>query len=415
MHLGKASIVALGLVCWPLHAHAQAELLGPENIEVSVDLRASVVGGEESWLEGGFGKLRFGGENGDTVPRVRIAAADFAWKPRISWNFRGLVSVSYQSQLDDEPDLSEAFLKFESDPAETRFSGRAGLFWPPISQEHSGGNWLVADTITPSAANSWVGEEVKVLGLEGGVETSFGEHDLALTAAAFLHNDMSGTTLSYRGWTLHDVRIGMSGDLPLPPLSPSRSAWQDTITSPFWEVDGKAGFYGRIDWTPPLPVTFNAFYYDNRGDRVSARALQTSWRTRFWNLGAMAALGEGTEAKAQLMWGNTLVGPDMPQGVPVDVDFTTAYLLVSHALGSGKLTARADWFETRDNSFVERDDNNEHGWAATLAYKRPLVDFADLLVEVLHVSSKRPARAGNAGFAPEQDQTMVQTSVRFHL
>jgi hypothetical protein len=102
-------------------------------------------------------------------------------------------------------------------------------------------------------------------------------------------------------------------------------------------------------------------------------------------------------------------------GIPVDVDFTTAYLLVGRALGGGKLTARADWFETRDNSFVERDNNNEHGWAATLAYKRPLVDFADLIVEVLHVSSDRPARASNAGIAPEQDQTLLQTSVRFHL
>jgi hypothetical protein len=236
-----------------------------------------------------------------------------------------------------------------------------------------------------------------------------------LTGAAFLHNDMSGTTLSYRGWSLHDVRVGMNGDLPLPPLSPSRSSWQDTVTSPFWEVDDKVGVYGRLDWTPPLPVTLNAFYYDNRGDRVSSRALQTSWRTRFWNFGAMATLGARTEAKAQVMSGNTLVGPDTPMGIPVDVDFTTAYLLVNHALGTGKLTARADWFETRDNSFVQGDNNNEHGWAATLAYKRPLVDFADLIVEVLHVSSYRPARATNAGIPPDQDQTLVQTSVRFHL
>ena len=246
MHACKTSIVALGLACWPVQAHAQAELFGPDNIEASVDLRASMVGGEESWLEGGFGKLRYGGEAGETVPRARIAAIDLAWKPRVSWNFSGLVSVSYQSRLDDEPDLSEAFLKFQSDPAAIRFSGRAGLFWPPISQEHSGGNWLVTDSITPSAANSWVGEEVKVLGLEATVETAFGDHELALTGAAFLHNDMSGTTLSYRGWALHDVRVTMNGDLPLSPLSPSRRPWQDTITSPFWEVDGRVGLIARV-------------------------------------------------------------------------------------------------------------------------------------------------------------------------
>ena len=415
MHFCKASILVLAMACCPAPAFAQAELFGPDNLEASADLRASVVGGEDSWLDGGFGKLRYGGHDGETAARARIAALDLAWKPRFSWNFSGLVSVTYQDQLGGDPDLSEAFLEFKSNPAATRFSGRAGLFWPPISQEHSGRSWLVTDSITPSAANSWVGEEVKVLGLEGAVETVLGEHELALTGAAFLHNDMSGTTLSYRGWALHDVRVSMNADLPLSPLSRSRQPWQDTITSPFWEVDGKAGFYARLDWTPPLPVTVNAFYYDNRGDRVSSRAKQTSWRTRFWNLGAMATLGEGTEAKAQVMWGNTLVGETRPLGIPVDVDFTTAYLLVSRALGRGKITARADWFETRDNSFVERDNNNEQGWAATLAYKRPLAQFADLIVEVLHVSSDRPARATNAGIAPEQDQTLVQTSVRFHL
>jgi hypothetical protein len=413
VHL-KASMVALSLVCWPAQAFGQ-DLFDPETIEANADLRASTVGGEDSFMDGGFGKLRYGGDDGDTALRARVASLDVAWKPRISWDFSGLISVSYQSQLKESPDLSEAYLSYRSGPAETGFSARAGVFWPPVSQEHSGGNWLVTDSITPSAANTWIGEEVKVLGLEGKVETALGAHELALTAAAFLHNDMSGTLLTYRGWALHDLRVTMNGDFPLPALSPSKVPYQDTITSPFWEVDDEVGFYARLDWTPPLPVTFNAFYYDNRGDRVSTRALQTSWRTRFWNLGAMAALGDSTEAKAQLMWGNTLVGPDTPMGIPGDVDFTTAYLLVSRQLGAGKLTARADWFETTDNSFVAFDNNNEEGWAAMLAYRRPLVDFADVLVEVLHVDSDRPARLLNGGIAADQDQTMVQTSLRLHL
>ena len=207
----------------------------------------------------------------------------------------------------------------------------------------------------------------------------------------------------------------MNGDVPLPPLSGGAAPYQDTITSPFWELDNRVGFYGRADWTPPLPVTFNAFYYDNRGDRTSTYDMQTSWRTRFWNVGAMASLGDSTEAKSQVMWGNTLVGPDTPWGHPVDVDFTAAYLLISRTVGAGKVTARADWFETNDNSFVATDNNNEHGWSAALAYKRPLVDFVDVIVEVLHVSSDRPARLLNAGIAADQKQTMVQTSLRLHL
>jgi hypothetical protein len=416
MRASMAAACFFALAVWPAQALAQSDLIGAEAFDVNLDLRASVTGGETGWLDGGFGKLREGGDNGDTQVRADIASADIAWKPQIGWNFSGLVSFSWQPDLPgDEVGLNEAFLKFRSNPGRTRFGARAGVFWPPVSQEHAGANWLVTDSITPSAANSWIGEEVKVLGLEGKAETAFGEHELALTGAVFLHDDMSGTVLFYRGWALHDVRITWHGDLPLPPLSAANAPYQDTITSPFWEVDDRAGFYGRVDWTPPLPITFNAFYYDNRGDRVSSYEKQTSWRTRFWNLGAMATLGASTEAKAQVMWGNTLVGPDTPWGIPGDADFTTAYLLVSRTLGAGKITARADWFETVDNSFVVDDNNDEEGWAAALAYKRPLVDFADIIVEVLHVDSDRPSRATNGGIPARQEQTMVQTSLRFHL
>lgn len=401
----------IGAFC-PSLARAQDDVFGPRAFEGDLDLRASVVGGETSWIEGGFGKLRWGGTGGENEGRVRFAAADLTWKPQFSFNLSGLVSITHQAGLDEDVGLSEALLSFRADPGPTRVTARAGIFWPPVSQEHSGSNWLVEDSITPSAANSWIAEEVKVLGIETKAERTFGGHELGLTGAVFLHNDMSGTFLSYRGWALHDLRATPGSDLPLPPLSPSRVPWQAPINSPFWEVDKKAGYYARIDWRPPLPVTLNLFRYDNRGDRMSTRALQTSWRTRFWNAGTMAALGEGTVLKAQALWGNTLVGPDRPLGIPVDVDFATAYLLLSREIGPGKLTVRGDWFTAHDNSFVASDNNNEDGWAAMIAYKRPLSSFADLMVEALHVDSERPARSTNVGIAARQSQTMLQTALR---
>ena len=78
-------------------------------------------------------------------------------------------------------------------------------------------------------------------------------------------------------------------------------------------------------------------------------------------------------------------------------------------------TVRGDWFETTDNSFTATDNNDESGWAATLAYKRALVDFADLVVELVHVESDRPSRLLNAGIAAEQAQTTFQSSIRFKL
>jgi len=411
-----AAICLLTLAAWPAHAHAQSDVVGAEAFDVNIDLRGSVVGGEAGWLEGGFGKLRYGGDDGDTQVRATIASADIAWKPQLGFNFSGLVSATWQPDLPEhEAGLSEAYLKFRSNPARTRISARAGIFWPPISQEHSGSNWQVDDSITPSAINTWVGEEVKVLGLEGQVQTALGDHELALTGAVFLHDDTSGTLLSYRGWALHDVRMTTNAYLPLAPLSPAVAPYQDDETSPFWELDDRVGFYARADWTPPWPVTFNAFYYDNRGDGLSGHDFQGSWRTQFWNFGAMATLDSRTVAKSQFMFGNTLIGPDTPMGYPVDVDFTAAYLLVTRELGPGKLSVRGDWFETTDNSYVAYDNNNEDGWAAMLAYKAELTDFAALVVEVLHVNSDRPGRQLYGGIEADQHQTIGQMSLRFGL
>ena len=48
---------AIGLV-WPSASIAQADdVFGPQAFDGIVDVRASVVDGEKSWLEGGFGKL----------------------------------------------------------------------------------------------------------------------------------------------------------------------------------------------------------------------------------------------------------------------------------------------------------------------------------------------------------------------
>jgi hypothetical protein len=402
---------ALGLsLLWPVQAWAQADdVFGAQAFDGSIDVRASATDGEASWLDGGFGKLRYGG---DTQGRLQVASADLAWKPQFSFDLSGLVSVTHQAGQSTAVDLNEAFLAFRSGPAPTRFSARAGVVWPPISLEHGGSTWQVSDSLTPSAVNSWVGEEVKVLAFEGKLEHRFADQQLAFTAAVFRHDDMAGTLLTYRGWALHDVRTTVWGHFPLPPLSPSKVPFQDQITNPFWEADGRAGYYARLDWRTPWPVSVNLFRYDNRGDRLSSYEMQTAWRTRFWNAGATVSLGRRTVAKAQVLWGNTLVGPHMPGGYPGDVDFAAAYLLVGRDIGSDRLTARGDWLRTHDNSFVASDDNNEHGWAGMLAYKHPLTRFADVVVELLHVESVRPMRLANAGLAPAQGQTQLQTALR---
>ena len=48
---------------------------------------------------------------------------------------------------------------------------------------------MCADTITPSAINSWIGEEVRPLAAEVTASTTAGEHQLSATAGIFAAND----------------------------------------------------------------------------------------------------------------------------------------------------------------------------------------------------------------------------------
>jgi hypothetical protein len=98
------------------------------------------------------------------------------------------------------------------------FSARAGLMWPPVSLEHEGADWHVANSITPSAINSWIGEEVRPAAVEGTLAVNLGEHKLRATAAIMAANDTSGTLLTFRGWALHDRTTLAFRRQPLPPL-----------------------------------------------------------------------------------------------------------------------------------------------------------------------------------------------------
>jgi hypothetical protein len=397
----------------PITAHAGSEIFSLEALDAQVDLRTSVVGGEQSWTDGGFGKLRYGGDAGKTRIRARLASVDLAWKPRFNWFASALVSITHQDEQSNDLDLNEAYLKLKSAPGRAlQVSGRAGLFWPPVSMEHGGSVWSVTDSITPSAINSWVSEEVKVVGLEATVKHRFGDHELSLTAGVFQNNDTSGTLLSYRGWALHDVRATAFGAMPLPPLSPEIAPYQAQQSYPTRELDKRTGYYLRADWRPPLPFSLYAFRYDNRGNGTSSRNGQTAWCTSFWNVGGAAQLGQKTRLQAQAMWGTTCVGPKFSFGYPVDVRFSSAYLKAVHQIGNGAISGRAEYFRTSDNGFVVPQDRVENGWSAMLAYKLPLGKHLDTFVELLHVDSKRNSRA-LAGDRARQIQTIMQTSFRF--
>jgi hypothetical protein len=294
-----------------------------------------------------------------------------------------------------------------------RISGRVGLFYPPVSMEHEGVGWSTPDMLSASAINTWIGEEVKVAGVEATFRREFGGHELAATAAVFGWNVTSGTLLTFRGWALHGIRTGSERtEFPLPPLSPFAEQFQPDETYPIRELDRRAGYYGRLEWRPPAPVSFNATYYDNAGDRIAVDDdMQWAWETRFLNVGMTWEPDEATRILAQAMNGETLMGYWMPGGLWFDVGFKAAYVLAQRRVGDDTLSGRIDWFATEDRTFRALDDNDEEGWALTAAWRHRISPHLDAIFEAQHVSSKRPARA-QAGEAARQDQTVLQSALR---
>src|SRR4029453_8098173 len=124
--------------------------------------------------------------------------------------------------------------------------------------EHEGPDWHVADTVTPSAINSWIGEEVRPAAVETTVDARVGSGRLVATAALFAANDPGGTLLALRGWALHDRKTLAFRRQPLPELNEDMEYVQPRFTHPLLDIHPgfavRPGFYGRLAWETGLPL-----------------------------------------------------------------------------------------------------------------------------------------------------------------
>lgn len=409
--------LAAALLATPALAQSGADLFSHETIHASGDVRVVGVDGERSWLGEGFGKGRFGGGNGEVRARPELAEGALIWQPRFSWSLGATVVAVAQQGQEHPIDLSEAMLTLKPLMAgATKVSARAGLFWPPVSMEHGHADWQVEETVTPSAINSWIGEEVKVGAIEGTVSTPLGAGRIAATAAVFGLNDTSGTLLAYRGWALHDEKATAFGRQPLPRLAAFDPLFQAPRTRPVLEVDRRPGWYAGLAWSPGQSVELRALHYDNRGDpQAISRALQWGWQTRFDSLGAAVKLGP-VSLSAQAMNGRTEMGyrDVRPDRRWVDVRFRSAFLLATHRLSRGSISARVEAFGTRSRGTILDRGASEDGWALAGAVRRDIGRHVSVLAEVLHIDSTREDRR-ELGVTPQQKQNQLQLALRLHL
>jgi hypothetical protein len=401
---------------------SDTDIFSADTFSVILDVRLVLADGANSWIDGGFGKARFDGtDDADYQFNAYPVEASLIWQPRFTNSLVGNVSAAYQQghDRDEKFDVMEGYLTFiPPRRGNTNFAFKAGYYWPEISLEHAtGGAWSTVYTITPSAINSWVGEEVKVIGAEATLYQTIGSVDLSATAGMFGFNDTSGTLLSFRGWGLHDIKSTLFGQFKLPPLNPFMTLAQEPVTRSVLEIDDKPGLYGRFEVRPSSSVVLNVFYYDNRGvPEEFTESLQWGWRTRFWNLGAVVDLGPSTRLLAQAMTGTTQMGfvPGNATRYWVDTRYSSAYALLTHRFGEIAVSGRLELFETRERgSRMVAAEENEDGWAATLAGRIPVDDLFTLFVEALHLESERGARTVRLGIPAKETQNVVQAALRF--
>src|SRR3954466_606771 len=129
--LAAALAAAMAALAWSGPRPADPPPLDmPANLTAVIDFRIVLTDGERSWTDGGFGRSRFGG-GGDAGLRAVPAGAELAWPGPIAWNVEGNVAAAYQDEQDQPIDLIEAFATWRPVPhGPTRFSVRAGLYWP---------------------------------------------------------------------------------------------------------------------------------------------------------------------------------------------------------------------------------------------------------------------------------------------
>jgi hypothetical protein len=387
-----------------------------------LDLRAAHGSGERAWLDGGLGKTRYGAPASAGRAHLALAQVSVVADADLS----EILTAHVQANLDAEPNaavsraragLVEAFALFRPQPTpRLRLRLKGGMFFPPISLEHPGPAWSTVHSITPSAINAWVGEELRATGLEATVAYRGDRHELSASAALFSTNDPAGTLLSWRGFALHDRQTAAFDQLPIAPL-PSfgpgglferHAKW----VSPIREVDGRLGYYAGAAWSMDGVFDLRASFWDNDADPAVFDGFQYGWYTQFLSAGGRVRLPGRVEVVAQYLDGATEMGR-APDGSPVvDNAFRAGFVLATAAAGRHRLTARWDAFEVFDqDAFLAEDPNAEDGTAWTAAYQVTLGNTARLALEWLRVDSTRAARP-DLGLAAKATEDQLQASLR---
>ncbi len=378
--------------------------------QFSLDTRLVASDGERSFLNDGLGALRYG----ESKSGIELGRARFALTQSIGDILALHLDASSWGDHDKIPvGLTEAYLELRPYPrAGFRARVRAGAFYAPISLENRAAGWESPYTLSYSAIDSWIGEELRTIGLESELDwlgTRLGDaFDLGVVGAAFGWNEPAGAELASHGFAIDDrqtVLFGRVGELgPLPGEG----------LDEFHEFDGRIGTYVGLKAQYYDRLFVQALHYDNHADPTAFDAAlnESAWDTEFDSAGARAEFPDGWTAIAQWLEGETSLEP---AGVgDLEWNFRARFLLLSKRFGKQALSARYDAFEVAADPPTQLGLQNGH--ALTLAYLYEPNEHWRFALEAVRVRSSESNRTILLGATtPFATESLLQLSVRYTI
>jgi hypothetical protein len=371
-----AAVLGVSLCLGATHAVAG-------DLEVTLDGRFVAADGRRSFLDGGLGKLRYG----DDAERFEVGRLRLGYQGTLGEILHFNIDASAWSADDTNPiDLTEAFFELRPYPASAwRSRLKAGVFYPPISLEHRARGWTNPYALSSSALNTWVGEELRTIGLEYDLEwlgaQSDSAFDFGLSAAAYGWNDPAGVIVAFRGFALHDRQTPLFGYLRT--FVPgggrqNRVLFAEIDDRPGYYVGGYARYAGRAE--------LRALRYDNRADPAAydAGIQDGAWKTKFDSLGFRYDGERDFTLIAQWLSGETVVG----SGALSEWYFDASFLLAAKQFGRHRFAARADRFAmTQEESAYPGTLGDDRGKAWTLAWTFEPRERLEITTEWLEIDS----------------------------
>ncbi len=374
--------------------------------DASLDMRLVAADAPTSFQDGGLGIVRYGkNRDGAQLGRVRLA---------LSQEFGDLISfkadASAWGQHDRNPvDFTEAYLQLHPYPwGDWRGRVKLGAFYAPMSLENRAAGWESPYTLSSSAMDSWVAQELRTIGAEFKLEW-LGTHsghdfDVGVAFGVYGWNQAAGAALTSSGFTITDWQGTLLGRV-------GRPSGTAGAVDEYHQFDNHPGSYLGLELHYQDRVTLESLHYDNHANPSADNPITGiyAWQTRFDTVGLRAETDAGWTAIVQWMAGVTFVAPE--EFGLLRWDFVTRYALISKRSARHTFSARYDDFTVNGKQPFPIGDQGGH--ALTLAYRFERDAHWRFTLEWVRARDFQINRAIFAGAMPFATESDVQLAIRY--